>query len=451
MNSGTDSSQIEIRPFNVTHRLVLSIAIPMTFGFLTVPLLGLTDTAVAGHLGKAELIAGLAIGAVLFDLLFTTLNFLRSATTGLTAQAYGRGDQRRQQAVFWRSFLLSLALGFGIIVLSPLILKAGLLVIGGSGAVAETTTTYFNIRILAAPASLANMTILGFVLGRGQGTTGLVLQTVINGTNILLCILLGLHFGWGIAGIATATVTGEVLGVVVGLGLIIWKFDRSHRPSWNELVNRVEILALFGLNRDIMIRSFLLLGCFALQTRIGASFGSATLAANAVLMNIFLIAGYYLDGLANAAEQLVGRSIGAQYSPAFDRSITLTRNWSFGLAAVTTLFFLFAGHWIITILTSVAEVQDLAFLYLPWAAAAALSGALAFQLDGVFIGATWSKDMRNMMIIATMIYIISLAVLVPAFGNHGLWLALNIFLVARGLLLQSLLPLRRSQAFLPAQ
>jgi len=444
-------TSLDTRPFDVTHSLVLSIAIPMTFGFLTVPLLGLTDTAVAGHLGKAELIAGLAIGAVLFDLLFTTLNFLRSATTGLTAQAFGRGDQRSQQAIFWRSFLLSLALGFGVLILSPFILKAGLVVIGGTGEVAETTATYFNIRILAAPASLANMTILGFVLGRGQGTTGLILQTVINGTNIILCILLGLHFGWGIAGIATATVIGEVLGACVGLLLVIARFDRSESPGWKEILNRTDIMALFGLNRDIMIRSFLLLGCFAVQTRIGASFGPETLAANAVLMNIFLIAGYYLDGLANAAEQLVGRSIGANYQPAFDRSILLTRNWSFGLASVTTLFFLMAGHWLIALLTSVPEVQDLAATYLPWAAAAALSGALAFQLDGVYIGATWSKDMRNMMILATLIYVSALWLLVPAFGNHGLWAALNIFLVARGVLLQALLPSKRRQAFLSAQ
>lgn len=434
-------------PFLVTNRLILSIAVPMTLGFLTTPLLGLVDTAVVGHMGQATLLAGLAVGAILFDLLFTTFNFLRSATTGLVAQAFGRGDRAEEQAVFWRSLIIALVCGTAFVLLSPLLLAAGLWLMAPGPEVEAVTRTYFLYRVLSGPAALANYAILGYVLGRGQGTTGLMLQTLINGINIVLSIFLGLYLGWGVMGVALATVTGEVVGAIVGFAVVYGRFDRTVSPSWASIVARERLKPLFGLNRDIMIRSFVLLAAFTMMTRIGSSLGPVTLAANAVLMTIFLVAGYYLDGLANAAEQLTGRAIGARFRPAFDRALRMTAIWSLALAGVTTIVFLIFGDGLVDLLTTAEDVRAEAYVYMPWAAITALTGALAFLMDGVFIGATWSRDMRNMMLAAFAGYVVALCLLVPAFGNHGLWASLNLFLLFRGFFLVALVPRRSAQTF----
>jgi MATE family multidrug resistance protein len=244
--------------FDVTHRLVLSIAIPMTLGFITTPLLGLVGTGVVGHMGQPDALAGLAIGAMLFDLSLGSFNFLRASTTGLTAQAYGRHDHHAQQGVFWRALISALGCGLALLCLSPVLLAAGLKLMGPQAAVAEATSTYFSIRILAAPAALANYAILGFVLGRGQGTVGLLLQTIINGTNIVLAIVLGLRLDWGVAGVAWGTMVGETAGALVGLFIVLRGFDRAYRPQRAEIFSRHRLAELFALNRDILIRTFVL-------------------------------------------------------------------------------------------------------------------------------------------------------------------------------------------------
>lgn len=450
-DSGIKAQDKEGLAFDVTHRLVLSIAVPMTLGFVTTPLLGVTDTAVVGRTGDAAALAGLAIGAVLFDLLFGSLNFLRASTTALVAQAFGRRDEHEQQAVFWRSFVLALAFGIIVVLVSPLLLAAGLKLMGPEGRVAEATATYFSIRILAGPFSLLNFTLLGFILGRGRGGTGLFLQALLNGTNIILSIYLGLVLGWGISGVAWGTAVGEGLAAVVGLAIVMRSFDKSKSPRLAEIFARHELIALIAINRDLLIRTFVLLGAFTLLTRIGTGFGPEVLAANAVLMNFFMVASFYLDGMANAAEQITGRAIGAGHRPAFERAVRLTAIWSFGLATVTAVVFLAAGHSAIAVLTTAENVRALAGEFLPWAALTSVTGALAFQMDGVFIGSTWSREMRNMMLAAFGGYLLALSVLVPAFGNHGLWLALNVFLALRGLFLLALLPRKLDQTFAAAQ
>ncbi|NML74968.1 MATE family efflux transporter [Rhizobium sp. S-51] len=450
-DSGIKAQEKEGLAFDVTHRLVLSIAVPMTLGFVTTPLLGVTDTAVVGRTGDAAALAGLAIGAVLFDLLFGSLNFLRASTTALVAQAFGRRDEHEQQAVFWRSFVLALAFGIIVVLASPLLLTAGLKLMGPEGRVAEATATYFSIRILAGPFSLLNFTLLGFILGRGRGGTGLFLQALLNGTNIILSIYLGLILDWGISGVAWGTAVGEGLAAVVGLAIVMRSFDKSKSPRLAEIFARHQLVALIAINRDLLVRTFVLLGAFTLLTRIGTGFGPEVLAANAVLMNFFMVASFYLDGMANAAEQITGRAIGAGHRPAFERAVKLTAIWSFGLATVTAIVFLAAGHSAIAVLTTAENVRALAGEFLPWAALTSVTGALAFQMDGVFIGSTWSREMRNMMLAAFAGYLLALAVLVPALGNHGLWLALNVFLALRGLFLLALLPRKLDQTFAAAQ
>jgi len=439
-----------VRPFDVTHRLVLGIAIPMTLGFLTTPLLGLTDTAVVGQLGKAEALAGLAIGAILFDLIYGSLSFFRTSTTGLVAQAFGRGDRREQQAVFWRAFLSAIGLGVIMLSLSPLILRFAPDLMTSDPAVAGVTRQYFGIRVLTSPATFANFAILGFVLGRGQGMLGLTLQIILNGTNIVLAILFGLVLGWGVAGVAWATAAAEVTAVVIGLAIISRQFSAAYRPTREDIFDTAKLRQLFQLNADILIRSLILNGAFAVLTRVGSSFGAVTLAANAVLMNIFMLSAFFLDGLAGAAEQLAGRAVGARYRPSFDRALKLTGLWSFVMAGAVGLFFIVFGQPIIELLTTSEDVRQAAYTYLGWAAVTGLTGALAFQMDGVFIGATWSREMRNMMLISFAGYCVGLAVLVPAMGNHGLWLSLNLFLLMRGFFLAAMVPRKARQSFVSA-
>ncbi|MDF1608794.1 MATE family efflux transporter [Hoeflea sp. YIM 152468] len=431
----------------VTNRMVLAIAVPMTLAFLTTPLLGLVDTAVVGRLGDAALLGGLAIAAILFDLVFTSFNFLRSATTGLVAQAMGREDPCEEQAVFWRSLMIAVVAGVAIIAATPFLLSAGLAFMGAKGDVAAAASTYLLIRALSAPAALANYTILGYVLGRGMGGTGLFLQTVINGTNIVLSIWLGLGLGYGLQGVALATVIAEITGCVTGFWIIHRRFEKPHRPTWKQVIDRTSIKRLMALNGDIMIRSFALIAAFAWFTRLGTGFGDTTLAANAILMNFFMVAGYYLDGFATAAEQISGRAIGARNRQAFTRAVKLTLLWGFGLAGFTTVFFLVFGSTVVAWMTTLETVRVEAGSYLFWAALTALSGVLAFEMDGVYIGATWSRDMRNMMLVSLALFIGLSVALTGLWGNLGLWISLNIFLAARGFTLLALLPRRTHQAF----
>lgn len=443
----TGATPADARPFAVTNRSVLAIAVPMTLAYLTTPLLGIVDTAVVGQFGDAALLGGLAAGALVFDVVFSTFNFLRSGTTGLVAQAFGRGDETEEQAVFWRAVLIAVAAGIVLVGLAPLIAIAGQKFIGGEARVGEAMGVYVHIRMLAAPFTLINYAILGYVLGRGEGGLGLMLQAVLNGINIVLCILLGLKLGWGVAGVAWATVTGECLAMLLGLAIVVWRFRAAPRLPRHRLLDMPAFLRMLSLNRDIMIRSFSLLAAFALFTRQGAQFGTLTLAANAVLMNFFLVAGYFLDGFATAAEQLAGRAIGARAETAFRRAVRLTLFWGFGLAGTATLIFWLGGAGLISLITTSPDVRAVADIYLPWAALTPLSGVLAFQMDGVFIGATWSRDMRNMMLVSFLAFSAALFSLAPSLGNHGLWAALHVFLLVRGFSLLAILRLRLRTAF----
>lgn len=440
-------SPADIRPFTVSNRSVLAIAVPMTLAYLTTPLLGIVDTAVVGQFGDAALLGGLAAGALAFDVVFTTFNFLRSGTTGLVAQAFGRNDAQEEQAVFWRSVLIAVGAGIMLAFLAPLVAIAGQWFMGAEPRVNQAMDTYIRIRMLAAPLSLMNYTILGYVLGRGEGNLGLLLQIVLNGVNILLCMLLGLELGWGVAGVAWATVCSELVAMLLGLAIVLRRFRAAPRLPKGMVLDMTAFARMLSLNRDIMIRSFSLLAAFALFTRQGAQFGTLTLAANAVLMNFFLIAGYFLDGFATAAEQLAGRAVGARAPYSFRRAVRLTLLWGFGLAGTATLVLLFAGTGLVAIITTSQEVRSVAHTYLPWAAFTALSGVLAFQMDGVFIGATWSRDMRNMMLLSLLAFVAMLLLVAPIFGNSGLWAALHVFLLVRGISLFAIMRIREREAF----
>lgn len=437
----------QVRDFAVTNRLVLSIAVPTTLAYLSTPLIGIVDTGVVGQLGDAALLGGLAIGAVLFDIVFTSFNFLRASTVALVAQALGQGDMERQKVVLLRALLLSLGIGLALLALAPFVLQLGLWAMDATPAVAAAVASYFTIRIISAPLTLVNYSILGWALGLGRAGLGLFLQVVLNGTNIALSFYLGLSLEWGLVGVAWATVLAEGLAAAVGLVLAWWSTASYAWPNLARLLDRAALAQLFSVNRDIMIRSFCLLFAFAFFTAQGTRYGEVTLAANAVLMNFFLLSGYFLDGFATAAEQLAGRAVGARARSAFDSTVRLTFIWGLCLAVFATSCYLLAGPALIDLLTTAADVRELARIYLPWAAVTALAGVLAFQMDGVFIGATWSADMRNMMLLSVAVYLLVWWIAAPAFGNHGLWFALNVFLAVRGITLYARLPARCRESF----
>ena len=419
----------------VGHRAVLRIAVPMMFAYLSTALVGAVSTATIGRLGNPDLSAGIAIAAILFDVLLVSLNFLRSTTLGLTALALGAGQLHAARAILQRALLL--AAGFGLVILACRGLEArlGLAMLGASGPVLQAAQRYVSIRALSAPFALGNYAILGGLLGRGRAPDGLALQLILNVTNIAVCVIavLGMHLG--VAGAAWAAVAGEGVAFAAGLvwlrltgGPLLAGFAEAvrDRPSWR---------AMGILNRDTLIRTLALLFAFAFFTRQGAAFGAVTLAANAIHLQFFALASNCLDGFAAAAEQLAGRMIGAGNLAGFSRAVRLTFGWSLlsGLA-ITLLYFSF-GHGFIALLTQAASVRQAAGNSLVWAALVPVVAAPAFQLDGVFIGATWSRDMRNMMLLSLAIFIAGWAVLMPAFGNAGLWLAFLIFLGTRGITL----------------
>nr|WP_245318805.1 MATE family efflux transporter [Consotaella salsifontis] len=419
----------------------------MTLAFLTTPLLGLTDTAVVGRSGDAIALGGLVVGAQIFDIVFSTFNFLRSGTTGLTAQAVGEENEREIQAVFYRAIILALGIGLVMVAAERLLVWLGLLAIAPSAGVAAATSTYVFVRMFSAPMALANYAILGHVLGRGQGVMGLLLQAIINGTNIIASVALGLWLGWGIFGVALGTVLGETMGMAAGLVAVMTGFRGSTRPSLARIFDRAAFLRMLSVNRDIMIRSFCLLGAFTLFTRWSAGFGPVTLAANGILMNLFLVGGFFLDGVATAAEQLIGRSIGARWRPAFDRTLQLTTLWSFVFAGFLAVVFFVTGDAIVAFLTTDEAVREAAATFLPWAALTPVAGTLAFLMDGVYIGATWSSTMRNMMLASAALFAALALLVMPALANHGLWLAMEFFLAVRGFTLLAALPARRDAAF----
>lgn len=431
----TGSVHGQSKPFDISHRSVLAIAVPMTLAYISTPLLGLVDTAVVGQFGSAALIGGLAVGSVIISLVFTTFNFLRSGTTGLVAQAVGANDEKEKQAILFRALSIAIVSGLAMVVLSPLLLWVGLWFMQPTEAVEQATTDYFLIRMLSAPFALANYSVLGWLIGIGRPSLALVVQLLLNGTNIVLSLYLGLILEWQMEGVAIATVIAEALTFISGIVLCWNLLDRSVTPSRQRFMEGAAWKRLVNLNTDIMIRSFALLFAFAYFTAQGSGFGEVTLAANAVLMQFFLIAGYFLDGLATAAEQICGRAVGANYRQGFWKGFKLTLLWNFAMAMLCSSVFVVFGPSLIDMLSTSAEVRVTANTYLLWAALVPLSGVMAFQLDGVFIGATWSRDMSIMMVISLTLYILLWQFLKAPLENHGLWLSLHAFLVFRGLTL----------------
>lgn len=436
-------------PFDVTWRTVLTIALPMTIAYLSTPLLGLVDTAVIGQLGDPVLVGGIAIGGIIFDLAFTTFNFLRSGTTGLTAQAVGANNNREIPAILMRSLCIALIAGIAIILLQVPIRDAGLFFLGGSDAVQAATASYFDIRVYSAPFLLANYAILGWYIGLGRAGAGLALQLFLNGLNIALSLWFVMGLSLGVEGVAAATVISEAATTLLGGAAVLWTLKGSPWPSRAHVFDREQFLKTMALNRDIMIRSFTLLIAFSYFVARSADQGEVILATNTILEKFIMTAAFFLDGLATAAEQLVGRAVGGNYRPAFRKTVRLTVFWSFVICGLLSILIALFGPQLLDLMTTSDEIRATGREYLVWVIIAPVFGVLAYVMDGIFIGATWSRDMRNMMLVSLAAFLAAYHLFFPIWGNDGLWLALTIFLGIRGLSLSVMCRWRADRTFSP--
>jgi multidrug resistance protein, MATE family len=419
------------RRIEVTHGRVLALALPMTLSHVTTPLLGLVDATVIGRLGEAHLLGAVALGAVIFDFVFWSFGSLRMATAGLTAQATGAGDRHRVDCTLARALIVAAIIGILLILMQWPIGTIAFSLVGASTSVTEALSTYFFLRIWAAPFTLANYVILGSTLGRGRTDLGLILQVAINLANIALTATLVLVFEYGVAGAAIGTGIAEAMGVALGILVLRRLGSNPFDVKASEVLNRPAMLQTMIVNRDIMIRNVALMLAFVIFNSLGARSGDVTLAANAVLYNMFMISGYFLDGFATAAETLCGQSVGARDERGFRRAISLSVAWSLGFGLVVSAILLIGGGHFVDFVSTNPDVRAYAREYLAFAALTPLVGAIPFAFDGIYAGATWTKAMRDLMLIAFAAYGLVLAV-ASSLGNAALWIALLVFLGARG-------------------
>ena len=418
--------------YGITHRRVLSIALPIVISNATVPILGAVDTGVIGQLGGAAPIGAVGIGAIILGALYWIFGFLRMGTVGLTSQALGGGDAQEVRALFFRSAGIGLLAGLGFITFQIPIFAAAFWIAPASAEVESLARTYMSIRVWSAPAAIAIYGLSGWLIAQERTRAVLMIQLFMNVTNIILDFWFVLGLGLGVEGVAVATLIAEWGGLVLGLYLCRQVFHGLALSFWQQIVNRRRVIYMMQVNGDILIRSVLLQAGFVSFLFFGAELGDVTLAANQVLLQFVYLASYAMDGFVFAAESLVGQAMGARAVAQLRRGASVTAVWAFGSAFVLAAGFWIVGPFVIDVMAKDPAVQQAARAYLPHMVAAPLLGALAWMLDGVFIGATRTKDMRNMMILSFLGYCALVLLLLPNFGNHGLWMAMNGFFILRG-------------------
>ncbi len=416
------------------NRAVWRIAAPMILSSATTPLLGMVDTAVVGHLEEPYYLGAVATGATIFTVLFMGLNFLRMGTTGLTAQAYGarRGDEVRQD--LGQALLTALGLATAIILLRGFIIDLALLALSPSPQVAAYAREYFDVRVLSAPASLANYVIIGWLLGMQNARGPLAITLAINTTNIVLALLFVLQFGMQVRGVALATLLAELVGLIVGIAFVrreLARFPGRWQPG--ALLDTARYRRLFAINGNLLLRTLSLMFVFAFITAQGARSGDVVLAANALLMNLQYFLSYALDGIAHAAEALVGKAVGARDLRGLLAAVRRTLAWSVGFAALLAAGYAAGGTMLIGVLTDIPEIRAAARTFLPWLVLSPLISVWSFLYDGVYVGATRPREMRVVMMASAALVFLPAWYLAQPLGNHALWLAFTLFMASRGI------------------
>ena len=429
------------------YRRVFLLAIPLILSNLTQPLLSTVDTILSGHLPGAAALGGVAVGGIFFNTIFWTFGFLRMATTGLVAQSYGAGDEDQLLHHFGRALVIALLIGATILLIKGPLIAVALDLLGAGPGVRQNADIYCGIRIWSAPASLANYTILGYLLGKQRARAALLLQAAINVVNVAVALFLVLQEHWGVAGIATATLTAEWTGCLLGMLMLVRMGVDVRHLRWRALAGMSSLRRLVALNRDILLRTLSLVAAYAWFTRSGAKSGDAVLAANAVLMNFHWIASYGLDGFANATEALVGEAIGADRRADYRAVLKTSMTAAFAVATLISLVYLVFGRQMVGVFTNQPAVRAIAERYLPWVVCLPMVSVWSFQLDGTFIGATRAAELRDSMLLSFAGFLGLALLLGKSFGNDGLWCAMLCFMLLRGVTLGLKLPRVERDAF----
>ncbi len=406
----------------------------MILSNISVPLLGMVDTGVVGHLDNAVYLGAVAIGSTIFGFLYSGVNFLRMGTTGITAQRFGANDDDGLRVALGQALVVSTTIAILLILLQAPLGVLALELIGPDTSVAGYASEYFSIRIWSAPATLANYALIGWFIGLQNARVPLYVVLVINLTNIALDLIFVLLLGMKVDGVAAASVIAEFAGVAVGVSFAIAELRRrGGHLAMSHLTTLREYSEFFSINVNLFIRTMALMFSFAFVTAAGARMGGLILAANAVLMNLLNLLAFALDGLAHAAEALVGKAAGAKDRQAVERSVQLTMRWSLYVAIGFSILFWITGPIFVRVLTNIPEVVETTLQYLPWMTAAPVIAFWAYLYDGVFVGATRAREMRNSMVVSTFLVFLPAWFAFRFMGNHGLWLAFMIFLGSRGI------------------
>ncbi len=419
----------------VTHARVLHIAVPIVLSNATVPILGAVDTGVVGQLGAAAPIGAVGLGAIILSGLYWMFGFLRMGTVGLASQALGAGNRPEVAALLTRALLIGLSAGGALVLLQVPLFWLAFRLAPASTEVEGLARGYLAIRIWSAPAAIAIYGITGWLIAQERTHAVLIIQVWMNGLNILLDLWFVLGLGWGVNGVAFATFLAEWSGLALGLWFCRAAFRVPDWRNWVQVFDAARLKHMAAVNTDILIRSLLLEAMFVSFLFLGSGYGDVTLAANQVLLQFLMITAYAMDGFAFAAETLVGQALGARRRMRLRQGAVLTSMWALLIVIGLSILFALAGGAIIDLMAKSDAVRGEARVYLIYMVLAPLMGWAAWMLDGIFIGATATRDMRNMMLLSFVVYLAALAVLMPTLGNHGLWLALLVSFVARGVTL----------------
>ena len=418
------------------NRRVWSLSWPIILSNLSVPLAGAIDTAVVGHLPEPVFIGAVGIAALIFSFLYWSFAFLRMGTTGLIAQYQGAGDLGELHATTIRALLLGTAIGLTLVVLQVPIGEFTFFAIDGSAEMEFHARAYYDVRIWGAPAGLVNWAVLGFLFGVQRMKIALLVQVLLNGMNIVLDLLFVVGFGWDVEGVALATVISEVSAAALGLWFVRRILvENGTTTQWHDLLALGALKTLLVINFDLMVRTVLALLVFMHFMAVSAEISDLVLAVNTVLMHFFSFLSYGLDGFANAVEALGGNAYGRRDRVAFRAAVKASTIAAGYVAAGVMVIYLLFGGFLIDLMTNIPEVRELARVYLPWLIALPLLSVWSFQLDGIFVGATHSAEMRNGMLISFATYLLGTWLAVPVFANHGLWLAIVGYMLSRTLTL----------------
>lgn len=418
------------------HKAFWLLAGPMIIGNISLALLGLVDTAVVGHLDSEVYLGGVAVGTVIFDFLYWGMGFLRMGTTGIVAQALGKQDATEVRTVLMQSVLVGLSIALAILLFQKPIFTIGLSFLEGSTEVKYYAMVYCQWMIWGMPALMILFSVYGWLLGTHNAVAVLKVGVIVNIINIVLDIVFVVYMDMDVRGVALATVISQYCGVAISF-FIVRKQLLKQAGEWsiNKIINIEKLKRFLSLNHDIFIRTICLIFVFAFFTRESATYGDTVLAANSILLKFFFLMALALDGFNHAAEALIGKAVGKKDQMLFDYSVSLTLKWSFVFGLVFTLLYWLAGEGMINLLTDINPVREVALYYLPWMIVLPLISVWCFLLDGVFIGATRGREMRNSMLVCTFLFFLPVWYFFQFMGNHGLWLAFTLFIAMRGITL----------------